>query len=559
MRSHAERGNEGSLFPSSTRQTLVEIALIFAVFCLQGAWPVPDVNEPCYLGKAIHYWNPDWLRGDFFMESADTHGVFYFTFGWLSLWLAPTTLVWTGRILTWLLLAWSWRRLSAAVIPRPWWSVLTATLFGCLMERCHMAGEWVIGGVEAKGFAYVLVFLALESLVRNRWNRALLMLGAASAFHVLVGGWSAVAVGLAWLWLKKPRPVVARGSATTGRGFVSGQSPLPRLRSIWPGIVGGGLLALPGLIPVLLLDWGIDRETLRQARQIYVFERLPHHLILTGMRWDFVLRFALLWLFWLALGKCSRHTTCAGADGTRSVPATVLLRAFVAGAMLIAWIGAAINPLMYVDGPLAADLLRFYWFRLSDVALPLGVALEGTALIVGGLAGRADKNVCPTRWRCCWLALAVVVAGFQVGNHAIDRLSPGPLRSNRIVDYVAWREACDWVVQSGQIPLDAKFLTPRLSSTFKWYTGRTDVANWKDVPQDAQEILEWWRRIEAIYMTGKPSPPRWHESLATLGAARLKALGARYNAGYAITQAAQMPPDLPEVYRNRTYVIYRLR
>jgi len=214
---------------------------------------------------------------------------------------------------------------------------------------------------------------------------------------------------------------------------------------------------------------------------------------------------------------------------------------------------------MYVDRPLAADLLRFYWFRLSDVALPLGVALEGTALIVGGLAGRADKNVCPTRWHRCWLALAVVVAGFQVGDHAIGRLSPGPPRSNRIVDYVAWREACDWVVQSGQIPPDAKFLTPRLSSTFKWYTGRTDVADWKDAPQDAPEILEWWRRIEEIYMTGEPSPPRWHKSLAALGAARLKALGARYNAEYAITQAAETPPDLPEAYRNRTYVIYRLR
>ena len=83
---------------------LIEIALIFAVFAIQGAWPVPDVNEPYYLGKAIHYWNPDWLRGDFFMESADTHKVFYFTFGWLSLWLAPVALCWTGRILTWLLL-----------------------------------------------------------------------------------------------------------------------------------------------------------------------------------------------------------------------------------------------------------------------------------------------------------------------------------------------------------------------------------------------------------------------------------------------------------------------
>ena len=195
-----------SASPTSRRQILIEIVLIFAVFCIQGARPVPDVNEPYYLGKAIHYWNPDWLRGDFFMESADTHKVFYFTFGWLSLCMSPVALAWTGRILTWLLLAWAWRRLSVAILPRPWYSVLSAALFACLMDRCHMAGEWVIGGVEAKGFAYVLVLLGVESLVRNRWNRALVMLGAASAFHVLVGGWSVVAAAVAWIWIGKDRP-----------------------------------------------------------------------------------------------------------------------------------------------------------------------------------------------------------------------------------------------------------------------------------------------------------------------------------------------------------------
>ncbi len=147
-------------------------SLIFAVFFIQGAWPVPDVNEPYYLGQVIHYWNPGWLRGDFFIETPNTHRVFCLAFGWLSLWLKPATLAWTGRILTWSLLAWAWRRLSFAVVPRPWWAVLSAALFVCLTDRCQMAGEWVIGGVEAKGFAYVLGFLGLEQLVRNRWNRA---------------------------------------------------------------------------------------------------------------------------------------------------------------------------------------------------------------------------------------------------------------------------------------------------------------------------------------------------------------------------------------------------
>ncbi len=48
------------------------------------------------------------------------------------------------------------------------------------------------------------------------------------------------------------------------------------------------------------------------------------------------------------------------------------LRGFVVGSLAIALLGAAINGL--VDGypDLAARLLRFYFFRLSDVAVPHG-------------------------------------------------------------------------------------------------------------------------------------------------------------------------------------------
>ena len=84
-----------------------EVGLVFVVFFLQGASPVPEVNEPYYLGKAIHFWNPEWVPNDFFLNSADTHQVFYFTFGWLALWLPPLVLAWVGRLVTWGLLAWA--------------------------------------------------------------------------------------------------------------------------------------------------------------------------------------------------------------------------------------------------------------------------------------------------------------------------------------------------------------------------------------------------------------------------------------------------------------------
>src|SRR3989304_5580575 len=136
-----------------------------------------------------------------------------------------------------------------------------------------MAGEWVIGGVEAKGFAYVFVFLALEALVKDRWNGMWLLLGAAAAMHVLVGGWAAVAAGLAWLVIRGDRP---------------------GLHSMWPGLAGGFLLSLPGLLPALLLNAATDAATIREANQIYVFPRLPHHLNIFQMNPEFILRFVLI-------------------------------------------------------------------------------------------------------------------------------------------------------------------------------------------------------------------------------------------------------------------------
>ena len=533
---------------------------------------MPDNNEAYYLGKAIHYWNPDQFEGDFFLESADAHEVFYFTFGWLSLWLPPVALAWTGRTICWLLLAWGWRRLSFAVVPRPWWSVLTAALFVCLMEWWHMAGEWVVGGVEAKPFAYALVFFGLEAVLRNRWNRGLLFMGAAAAFHPLVGGWSAVAAGIAWLRLRTCFEVGATAGLPssvkrisrerhcwTSQQWHPGGFMTPSLRSLWPGILGGLILSLPGLIPTLALDWGLDQQTAREAHQLYVFERLPHHLFLPGIHPALIPRMALLCCFWLLLGIW-RNRLSMSEDFQRPLD---VLRAFVAGAVAIALAGAAIHLLIPFDEGLAAGLLRYYWFRLADVALPLGVALEGAALIVGLLALR------PRAGRC-WLAFAIVVAAFHLGNRAIDHIALAPPRShkmaefkkwkNRQADFEDWHAACDWIARSGEIPSDALFLTPRLSQTFRWYAGRREVVAWKDVPQSAREIVQWWRRVQDVYGTGLPlRSQRWHEPLAEAGAEHLERLGAKYHADYAITDRTELPLNLDVVYYNRTYVIYRLR
>ena len=357
-----------------------EVGLVFLVFFIQGAVPVPEVNEPYYLGKAIHFWNPHWAANDFFLNTADCHKVFYFTFGWLALWLAPPALAWTGRLLTWALLAWAWRRLSFAVVPRAWWAVPTAVLLVVLMKGFPMAGEWIIGGVEAKGFAYVLVFLGLEAILRNRWRRAWLLLGGASAFHVLVGGWSAVAAGLVWLLSPRDR--------------------LP-LRSLWPWLLGGLTLSMFGVIPALRLSWGVDPQLVREADVIYVYERLPHHLVpsqfpplLINLLPGLTSRTIAVDRIYLFLGL-----TFAYFVVDRLVPGggpRRRLRWFTVGSLVIAAVGMGVNMLHRWDEELAAGLLKYYWFRLSDVTVPLAAALLAADVLTklpALLTGRWDTPV----------------------------------------------------------------------------------------------------------------------------------------------------------------------
>ncbi len=86
------------------------------------------------------------------------------------------------------------------------------------------------------------------------------------------------------------------------------------------------------------------------------------------------------------------------------------------------------------------------------------------------------------------------------------------------------------------------------------------MVTWKDVPQDAQGLVEWWRRMEDVYATGLPPPePRRHGSLSDLSADRLAQLGVKYHAGYAITERTDPLLKLAVVYENPTYIIYRLR
>ena len=498
-----ENGNQG--WPGRWAAAL-EVMLILLVFFLYAGWPPPDVNEAHYLAKAKHYWQPDWCPGDHFLGSSDAHLVFYWTFGWLTL-LAPLAVVaWIGRFVTWGLLAWSWQRLSWAVVPKRFVSLVTACGFLLFNGRFHMAGEWVVGGVEAKGTAYALLFFALAAMLRQRWNTAWPLLGLSTAFHPLVGGWAMVAAGVAWLTCGRLRPPLASMKFAMGAALI---------------------LALPGLIPALLLNQGVASATVQQADQIYVYQRLSHHLVIHRFPHWFIARHVVLLVTWLVVCRATPCLIGGGVLGQRS------LRGFVVGALLLTVIGIVIDQSLLYHPDVAATLLKYYWYRLGDVMLPAGATLA-----IAGWAAAIELRR-PVWGQAVWIAAGLAVAGNLAwinyerrqdlrplsDVHTLPSWENDPAATRRAFE--DWRRVCAWIAD--ETPPDARFITPRRQQTFKWYAGRSEVCSWKDVPQDAVEVVRWWQRYQDLYPR---RVVRW--GLAAHGEPRLRELGEKYDADYVV-------------------------
>jgi hypothetical protein len=520
--------------PPSLRRFL-EVALVFAIFFVDGGATPSHTNESHYLGKAKHYWQTDWCEGNLFLESADAHLPFYWSVGWLTCWFSLPVVAWIGRIVAWSLLAWAWQRLARTVTKRPYFGVLAAGLMVTLVREAHFAGEWIVGGVEAKCFAYALVLLGFEAVAVGAWRRCWPLFGLVSAFHPIVGGWAVVASAV--VWLTEP------------------PSQRPPFSSLLPSLLLGGVLATPGLVPAVALTQQAPAEVVDEARQIYVFDRLPHHLAPLTKPADWLarrtLRFGSLLLTFLAMGHLLRPTLATSPNSSaRSLSRLMRLAWATLG---LSAVGLAFEMALWNQPSLAARVLRFYWFRLADIAVPLATSLAAV-FAISRLMSQQSK------WAVPALALTVLFPGwFLISTSATrwyDRCPPG---EKDLVDYVQWQDACRWARE--HTPTNSVFLVPRAGQTFKWHAERGDVVNWKDIPQDAASIVAWRDRYFDIFYGTQAPLPAWKmpfRSLAAQGTRRIRELAQRYHADYVLT--VNWPPlQFPIAYANDTYVIYGVK
>jgi len=519
---------------------LFVVVAVFLSFTIDSfaRYPVPGPNEPHYLCKAKHYWNPEWCAGDLFLSSSNAHLVFFQSFGLPTRWFSLETTAIFGRLLGLFILAVGWTALVGVIVPARWPALWAAWIFLVLSALGSLSGEWLVGGIEAKVVAYGLLFAAIavwidgQSCGNGRW---ILLAGALAglsiSFHPVVGIWGLASALFASLM----------------RRLITRRMPhRPDVRWSWYAAAAGSLviLAAPGVFAGLQAAAGSSVV----ADYIQVYYRLAHHLDpVHFVGWE-----------WIAYGGLACLWLCGRPWMSRREPEKWFFW-FVMGSALIASVGFAVSwrfgppehvqnyllPWKWLSYPLRWKVLKLYPFRLFDAMLPIAVAIT-----LAGLARRWCERACqvpnvrprrtvPLIWFLCGIPALIVC--INVASDARPQMNATELSD--------WLDACRWIERN--TPPNALILTPTQESwAFKWYAQRAEYVSYKDCPQDGPGIIEWNKRL--LFLAD------WTEQHLEKGytAADLAPLRER---GISYIVALRLGPfDFDPAYRNATFRIYRI-
>jgi hypothetical protein len=481
----------------SARARWGTIAAIAAVFFISSGvgTAIPGPNEPHYLCKARHFADPTWCAGDFFLSSSNPHYWFYFLTGPLTLWMKFHWVALIGRCVSLLTVAWGWQRLGTALGLSGRSSLAAASLWLLMASIGSLSGEWIIGGYESKVPAWGLAFAAVADWIRCRRKQnfratitSALLCGLSVSIHPVVGGWTAVVLGISEL-IGVIRPTEHDRTRRIQRWAIF--------------TIVLMLSSLPGLLPLkdLFLEPSLSVTDKQYAGYIQVFWRLKHHLdpsTFSAQSWVHtgVLLFLITACLRLRSRSASASHTAAATTGTDSDVVRIVVSSILlaAAGFLIGW--HSIPAERMTDWQWRAALLKFYPFRAIDGFLPVLTSMMIVSMwslvrrrVSAGSSMPAESGNTPLYQVPIWLTVILCLSVPAVAWNQRNDVPSGYTQEQ----FDDWLNVCQWI--RNHTDSEALVYTPRESFNFKWYAQRAEYITYKDCPQDPRGILEWNRRL----------------------------------------------------------------
>ncbi|GAB4426954.1 MAG: hypothetical protein OHK0035_03510 [Cyanobacteria bacterium J069] len=507
-----------------------------------------QVNETNILPFARQHINPDWISQDWYLNQPAGYrfpfiaifGRMADAWGFLATSIVGRLLGYTGLSAALLFLS---RRIGLSVPLL----LLAVTLFlyvntglsGASGAQGTVSREWLFGGIEPKIPAYTCILFAVGLLLEGRRVLAGLLLGVATSFHTLVGGW-AFLCAIAWLVLWR-------------RDLLRHWQRDIKMLALY---TVGAVFAIQPVLQQLTTQTPEGRFS---ESFVYVFIRTPHHL--NPLSWDFGWWFKPLTLLIIIASSVYLLRQMAKQRKQLNAPAhqaRLGLAVFVLCSLIPFAAGLLVSP-FDTEG----KFLQYYPFRFGDIMLPLNACLLGCCALEQSFArGQGAKLL---KRIVLGIVAAVCAAQAVVFGQQAIALQDFPSRAQRIDG--DGKNLSEWIQENTQ--REAVFITPPVEfDNFHWLAERATIAKFKLVPPSSEGIPEWIDRLTRL--SGNVDPwddirrdrdnsgqiqRRMTRGYHNLSTEQAIALMQTYNAAYFLSKG--LPKlNLPVAYQNEDYTLY---
>lgn len=505
--------------------------IAWSIIVFNGGIDVGGANHVALLPFVRRLLDPGYLPGDFGISlRLYHHRVFAYLVAWCSAALGEDRALIALHLAGMTLLAVSLWYLCRAVKLPPAGFVAMGLFLATNWAWTGKGLEWNYFVSDADiypiTYAHGFVLLALGSLLQQQHRLAVLWTGLATLFHLQIGLIGALVIAPFYaLWLK----------ALGVREFF-------RLALLF------FLPASPALLDlILLVRKGLMEPPSAYSLAYYIDFRHPHH-------FELISATAALWVAAHVVAQAAAWYWLRRAQRTE--------RRHVGMLLAVSLILTALALIHFTDYYLVKqDKIAYIQFiRLS----PLITVLGTLALIIvvrawadeqasrgrrGRLVGLADA---------CLILIAVSWAVYSatrpdtkfyagVRRHAEQRSS--------------WSEICLWIKEHG--PRNAIYLAPPGNNDFVYLAERSDVADFKNNPDGALHLAEWFERLrdlsggELPQGRGFENQPLLNQAFAKLSNSALITLGEKYHARYAVLPKSSAT-KFAAIYQNDEYRLVEL-
>lgn len=391
---------------------------------------------------------------------------------------------------------------------------LSIVLFFRLFAFGIGAGEWMIGGLDTKVFAYAFAILSLSSFLCNKHQKGLLFSGLALSFHLLVGIYNLFCLLPIFLFYQRET-----------NGFFK------KFFKALPVFLLAGAVGIYGIVYQFFF---IEEDISKLGWDIYVNIRVPHHTLPSHFPFT----------TWIKMGIFTvLNITFFLKSKQRKVK---LMSAYALFSVIISLVGLTI---FIVSG--ASHHLKYYFFRFSDVMLPFITLLNLVSFLIENKENLYSKKEKQLKYLVILVCLFFII---PKTNHFLAEATTSipQIKASTNKDIVM----TEWI--NTHTKKNSVFITPPDAQYFYINAERPIFVSWKHSPQSANDMVEWYDRLKLLNC-GKEFQNMWEvrENYHSLTEADISVITDKYSdIDYFLTANERL--NFPILFKSSKHVLYEV-